>query len=105
MPVDVATEIVIARPRDVVAVFAADPDNAPIWYVNIQSVEWRTPRTLAVGSRIAFVAQFLGRRLAYTYEVVELAPGTRLVMRTRRKDRFPWKPFTSGNRSRTGAPG
>lgn len=29
-----------------------------------------------------FVAQFLGRRLAYTYEVVELEPERRLVMRT-----------------------
>jgi hypothetical protein len=31
---------------------------------------------------MAFVAHFLGRRLAYTYEVVELVPGERLVMRT-----------------------
>ena len=29
-----------------------------------------------------FVARFLGRRLAYTYEVVALVPGERLVMRT-----------------------
>jgi uncharacterized protein YndB with AHSA1/START domain len=29
-----------------------------------------------------FLAHFLGRRLAYTYEVVELEPGQRLVMRT-----------------------
>ena len=29
-----------------------------------------------------FVAQFLRRRLAYTYEVVELDPERRLVMRT-----------------------
>jgi hypothetical protein len=29
-----------------------------------------------------FVAHFLGRRLAYTYEVVEFVPGKRLVMRT-----------------------
>jgi hypothetical protein len=29
-----------------------------------------------------FVARFLGRRLAYTYEVVEWVPDERLVMRT-----------------------
>jgi hypothetical protein len=33
-------------------------------------------------SRLAFVAQFLGRRLAYTYEIVDLVPNERLVMRT-----------------------
>ena len=31
---------------------------------------------------MAFVAHFLGRRLAYTYEVTELLAGERLVMRT-----------------------
>jgi uncharacterized membrane protein len=82
MPVDVCTTTVIARPIDEVAQFAADPDNAPAWYVNIKAVEWKTPRPLTVGSRIAFVAQFLGRRLVYTYEVVEFAPDSRLVMRT-----------------------
>jgi uncharacterized membrane protein len=73
---------VIARPRDEVAAFAADPDNAPRWYANIRSAEWRTPPPLRVGSRVAFVAHFLGRRLAYTYEIVEFVPGERLVMRT-----------------------
>jgi hypothetical protein len=53
-----------------------------VWYANIESVEWKSPRPLRIGSRLAFVANFLGRRLAYTYEVVELAPGERLVMRT-----------------------
>jgi hypothetical protein len=37
---------------------------------------------LAVGTRLEFVAQFLGRRLAYTDEVAELVPGERFVMRT-----------------------
>ena len=82
MAVDVLVEILIRRPRAEVAEFAGDPTNAPQWYVNIKSVEWQTPPPLAVGSRLAFVAQFLGRKLAYTYEIVELVPGERLVMRT-----------------------
>ncbi|HEY2511563.1 MAG TPA: SRPBCC family protein [Polyangiaceae bacterium] len=82
MAVDVLTEIVIDRERAAVARFAADPVNAPKWYVNIKAMEWKTPPPLAVGSKVAFVAQFLGRRLAYTYEVTELVPEERLVMRT-----------------------
>ena len=82
MSVDVQTEIEITRPRSEVSAYAADPDTATTWYENIKAVEWKTPKPLTVGSRIAFVAQFLGRRLAYTYELEELVPGERLVMRT-----------------------
>jgi uncharacterized protein YndB with AHSA1/START domain len=82
MTVDVLTDIVINRPREQVSAYAADPSHAPEWYVNIESVEWKTQVHEQVGSRMAFVAHFLGRRLAYTYEVVELVPGERLVMRT-----------------------
>src|SRR3954447_22319648 len=82
MAVDIETEIEIERARADVASYATDPDRATAWYENIESVEWKTARPLAVGSRCAFVARFLGRRLAYTYEVKELVPGERLVMRT-----------------------
>jgi uncharacterized protein YndB with AHSA1/START domain len=82
MAVDVVCEREIPRPREEVAAFAADPDHTTEWYANIKAVEWETPRPLAVGSRLAFVASFLGRRLAYTYEIRELVPGERLVMST-----------------------
>ena len=82
MPVDVETQIEIDRPRRRVAAYASDPDNATAWYENIRSVDWRSPRPVGVGSRIVFVARFLGRRLAYTYEVREMVAEERLVMRT-----------------------
>ena len=82
MNVDVVTTVVIVRPRPVVSEFAADPERAPAWYQNIKAVEWKTLPPLAIGSRLAFIAQFLGRRLAYTYEVVEWRQHERFVMRT-----------------------
>ena len=82
MPVDVSNAVTIERPVGAVAEYATDPSNAPAWYVNIESVEWVTPPPVRVGSQVKFVARFLGRRLAYTYEFVELIAGDRLVMRT-----------------------
>jgi len=82
MTVDVRVETTIERPVADVAAFAGDPTNAAEWYANIESVGWQTPPPVTVGSRMDFVAHFLGRRLAYTYEVVELEPERRLVMRT-----------------------
>ena len=82
MAVDVVTEAVLDHPRELVAAFAGDPANAPRWYANIDDVGWLTPPPLAVGSRLAFRARFLGRVLEYVYEVVEHEPGRRLVMRT-----------------------
>ena len=82
MPVDIQTEIEIDRPRSEVAAYASDPDNATSWYENIKAVEWESPKPVAVGSRVGFVARFLGRRLAYTYEVNVIVPGERFVMST-----------------------
>ncbi len=80
--VDVCSEIEICVPVEQVAAFSANPDSVPQWYVNIRSVKWQTEAPARIGSRIAFVAQFLGRTLAYTYEIVEWVPNERMVMRT-----------------------
>ena len=103
MSVDVQVETVIDRPPAEVAAYAGDPSNAPAWYVNIKSVEWKTPPPVAVGSTLDFVAQFLGRRIAYTYEVVELVPQQRLVMRTAdgpfpMETTYTWEPAGAGTR-------
>jgi len=82
MGVDVETELVIERPVSVVCEYAANPENAPEWYTNIDSAEWKTSPTLDVGSRVTFVAHFLGKRLSYTYEIAQWQPGEVLVMRT-----------------------
>lgn len=102
MAVDVLTEIVIERPPAAVGAFAADPDNAPKWYSNIKSVEWKTEPGIRVGAKVAFVAQFMGRRLAYTYEITDFMPGKRLVMRTAEgpfpmETSYVWEPVSAGS--------
>ena len=79
--VDVITSIEILCPADKVSQFTSDPDNARRWYKNIKSVEWKTEKPLTVGSKIAFVAHFLGRKISYTYEVTEMT-GEKFVMKT-----------------------
>ncbi len=102
MKVDVETSTIIDRPRAKVAKFASNPANAPRWYANIESVEWKTSRRLAVGSRVAFVARFLGKHIEYTYEIVELVPLERLVMQTAEgpfpmETTYTWEALSAGS--------
>ena len=98
--VDVLTETLIERDPREVAGFAGNPDNAPKWYVNIESVEWKSQPPLRVGSQVAFVAHFLGKRLEYTYEFVEVSD-RRVVMRTAQgpfpmETTYTWDPAGNG---------
>ena len=106
MKVDVVTEIVIDRPVAQVSAYAADPSNAPNWYANIESVEWKTVAPLQAGTEVAFVARFLGRRLEYVYEIVTFVPGERLVMRTQQgpfpmETTYTWAPTANGSTTMT----
>ena len=103
MAVDVLTAITIHRPRAEVSEYAADPFHAPEWYVNISAVRWETPPPLAVGSRLQFVAKFMGRELRYTYEIRHLDAGRRLVMSTAQgpfpmETTYTWEDAGAGTR-------
>ena len=105
MEVSVTTEIEIARPRAEVAAFAIDPENATTWYQNINRVEAEDLGPLRVGSRLRFVAQFLGRTISYTYEVKELEPAERFVMATSEgpfpmETTYAWEDAAGGTKMR-----
>ena len=82
MSVDVQVAHTIESPVDTVAGYAAGPSNVPNWYRRIHTVKWKTDPPVVVGSRIEFEARFMGKRLVYTYEVVEYVPGAALTMTT-----------------------
>ena len=103
MPVDVLVQTTISRPLADVAAYAADPTHAPQWYTNIRSVTWQTPPPARIGSRMEFEAHFLGRRLVYSYEIVDFVPEQRLVMRTAdgpfpMETTYTWEPSDEGTR-------
>jgi hypothetical protein len=100
VPEHVVTEATIDASLKDVASYVADPSNAPEWYENITSAEWETP-PLQQGSRIAFAASWMGRRLEYTYEVIDFVPNERLVMRTAEgpfpmETTYTWQPLGDG---------
>ena len=95
MPVDVTATGTIARAYEEVAAYLRDPANDTSWIGGLRSARLLTPGPVAVGSRVERVASFLGRRVEYVNEIIELT-GERLVMRSVRSP-FPMR-VTYGHR-------
>ena len=95
MPVDVTATGAIGRPCEEVAAYLRDPANDTSWIGGLRSARLLTPAPVAVGSRVERVASFLGRRVEYVNEIIELT-GDRLVMRSVRSP-FPMR-VTYGHR-------
>ena len=74
--------ITINRALGIVSEFSADPGNAPKWFSDVQSTQWKSPKPLKVGSQIVFKADVGGKKQELTYEVVEYFPGLKLVMKS-----------------------
>jgi hypothetical protein len=62
-------------------------------------VVWKTPKPLQVGSQMAFAAKFLGKELAYSYEVVEFS-NHKFVMKTA-EGPFQWNSDKSFRNSKS----
>jgi hypothetical protein len=82
MSTDVTVEATIDRPREEVARYAADWRNDREWIGALSEVRLVSEGSFGVGSQVARVASFLGKRIEYVNEVVEYEPGRRLVMRS-----------------------
>lgn len=80
--VDVSTEIIINLPKEKVTEFAADPGNVPNWCTHIKSVEWNNDAPLRAGAKLVFNEQSMLRQHQHVYEVVEIIPGQKVIMRS-----------------------
>jgi hypothetical protein len=80
MPIDVSTWIEVTRPADTVAGLQFDPDHDPRWIGGVDSTERLTHGPLDVGSRVRRLGRFMGRRIEWVMEIVEIVPARRLAM-------------------------
>ena len=82
MSTRVDESLVIARPREDVARYMFDWRNDPEWIGGISEARLVTDGDFGIGSRVARVASFMGRRIEYVLEVDEYEPNSRVAMRS-----------------------
>src|SRR5687768_15922343 len=77
---DVQVEQVNERPREQVARYAMTPENEPEWIGGIKESHMVTDPPVRVGTEVARVASFLGKRIDYALRVTQHEPGRIIVM-------------------------
>ena len=82
MAIDVLNEIVIGRPREVVAAYAMDAANDTHWITALQEALVVGGGAVRLGSEVRRRASMLRRSIRYVYEVTEMEPGLVLDMRS-----------------------
>ena len=82
MAINVVAEIHIVRPRGDVADYAVNPENDAVWIGGIRSARMLTDPPVRVGTRVARVASFMGKRIEYAPEVVAFEANSLLTMKT-----------------------
>ncbi|HWO93332.1 MAG TPA: SRPBCC family protein [Dehalococcoidia bacterium] len=79
---DVTCEIVIHRPREVVAAYAENPSNDCEWIGGIKEARALSHPAVGEGARVERIARFLGRRIAYVLETTEYEPNVLIAMQS-----------------------
>lgn len=71
--IDVSTKLVLSQTRERAAEYALELDNAPRWIDGVKSVEWKTPKPVAIHSKVILHADASGKK-GITYQVILFEP-------------------------------
>ncbi len=75
-------DLVVSRPAADVFALLSDFEANPTWQNGMRSCTWTTEPPLRVGSRYEQVAEFLGKEIVSTFEVVEYEADSRVKATT-----------------------
>mgnify|MGYP001825308084 CR=1 FL=1 len=75
-------DITINRPAAEVFEYISDFAKNPSWQNGMKSCEWITDGPVSVGSQYLQKAEFMGREINSTFEVIEHTPGERVKAHT-----------------------
>ncbi len=80
--IEAETSVVINRPVEKVFAFVNDSENAPQWRSSVLESRQTSEGPIGVGTTLAEVIRFLGRRIESTFEVTEYEPNSKISAKT-----------------------